>query len=312
MRSHPFDAHGESRPTVSAIIPSYNRTQYLAASIASVVDQTYPDWELVIADDGSGAETRAYLRGLAHPNIRVIELPHCGNPARVRNAAIAAARGRYVAFQDSDDIWKPRKLELQIAALAAQNAARWTFADRDRVDSDGRPLEDARRAHPVLRDGWIFAPLLRLDFAAAMPTVMAERALLEEIGGFDEDLPFGEFHDLCLRLALASPAVAVREPLCSVRVHSEHYSADHAASLRSWIRLYEKYARLAPLAELRAHSARMRAMTAARLAAHHGRMGATHDALAVTRSALPFSWRYPQWWWRSMKTFARPAIRWRR
>jgi hypothetical protein len=96
--------------------------------------------------------------------------------------------------------------------------------------------------------------------------------------------------------------------LCSERVHAQHYSADRAAALASWTMLYEKYARLAPLPELRAHSARLRADTAARLAAHHGRIGAARAALAVTRSALPFSWRYPQWWWSSMKTLARPVF----
>jgi glycosyltransferase involved in cell wall biosynthesis len=301
-------AGAASSPAVSVVVPAYNRTRYLAAAIASVQGQTVPDWELVIADDGSGGETRAFLRQLAHVRIRVIELPRCGNPSRVRNAAIAAARGRYVAFLDSDDIWKPRKLELQLAALATRTEARWSFTTHDRIDSEGRPLEPPPAA-PVLRGGWIFAPLLRLEFAAAMPTVVAERALLNALGGFDEELPFGEFHDLALRLALASQAVVIRETLSSVRVHAEHYSADRAASLASWIRLYQKYSRLAPSPELRAHSAQMRASTAARLAAHHGKFGRMHDVISVTRDSLRFSWPYPRWWWATLKTFARRTSR---
>jgi len=60
----------------------------------------------------------------------------------------------------------------------------------------------------------------------SMPTVMASRELVDEIGGFDEQLRYDEWHDLCLRLALKSEVVAVREPLCSVRTHDEHYSGD--------------------------------------------------------------------------------------
>src|SRR6476659_3353634 len=100
-------------PAVSVILPTYNRANFLAASISSVLSQTFTDIELIIADDGSDDEVYAYLCSIEHPAVRVIRLPHSGNPARVRNAALRLATGHYVAFQDSDDVWKPRKLELQ-------------------------------------------------------------------------------------------------------------------------------------------------------------------------------------------------------
>ncbi len=79
-------------PTVSVILPTFNRLKYLRAAIQSAREQTFHDWELVIADDGSDAATRGYLQTLEDPpRIRVIRLSHCGKPAVVRNAALRAA-----------------------------------------------------------------------------------------------------------------------------------------------------------------------------------------------------------------------------
>jgi glycosyltransferase involved in cell wall biosynthesis len=293
--------------SVSIIVPTYNRTRFLELSIASAIAQSFSDWEIVIADDGSTDDTRAYLRNVAAANVRVIELEHTGNPSRVRNAAIRAASGQYLAFLDSDDLWKPNKLERQLESLRAAGR-RWSYTPCDRIDEHGTVLADERRITGVPPDGWIFPALLRLEVTIAMPAVVAERTLVEEIGGFDEDLLFGEFHDLCLRLAMKSPVVALREPLCSVRAHSQHYSGDRAAAFAGWMKLYEKYSRLAAQPALRAHCAKWRAITAARLAARLADEGRPAAARAALRDAFVFSWRYPQWWWRAMKTLVKPAV----
>jgi teichuronic acid biosynthesis glycosyltransferase TuaG len=132
--------------SVSVIVPSYNRTKFLEAALASALAQSIAAREIIVADDGSDDDTRAFLRSLARDDVRVIELPHCGNPSRVRNAAIAAASGRYLAFLDSDDLWKPNKLERQLARLTASPDARWSCTLCDRIDADGAPDDDPRRA----------------------------------------------------------------------------------------------------------------------------------------------------------------------
>jgi len=113
-------------PGVSIILPTFNRTRFLTAAVESVMAQTYADWEMIIADDGSGEQTRDYLRALRDPRIRVLWLEHCGNPARVRNAGIEAAGGRYLAFLDSDDLWAPTKLQRQLAAMGLRPSSRWS------------------------------------------------------------------------------------------------------------------------------------------------------------------------------------------
>jgi glycosyltransferase involved in cell wall biosynthesis len=299
-------------PNVSIILPTFNRTKFLKLAIQSVFAQSYTDWEMIIADDGSTEDTRAYLRSITAPQVRMIRLRHSGNPSRARNAAIDASNGRYLAFLDSDDIWAPSKLAKQVSALRERTGARWSYTTCDLIDENGRPLGDARLRAPVpleaCVDGWIFEPLLRLQVAISMPTIVADRDLVDEIGGFDEQQRFGEWHDLSLRLALKSEVVALPEPLCSVRIHNEHYSADKIAEQIGWMQLYEKMTNLAPDPTLRSHCARVRAETSLILARLQGDQGNYRAAFHTLRKALPFAWRYPQWWWGALKRAARPAI----
>jgi glycosyltransferase involved in cell wall biosynthesis len=156
-----------------------------------VLAQTCADWGLIVADDGSSDETRSYLRELRSARVEVLWLPHTGNPSRARNAALAVARGTYVAFLDSDDLWAPRKLEQQLAALRASPHCRWSYTACDRIDGDGRLLATTLQPNITLRSGWIFGPLLALQTSVAMPTLVAERTLIEEAGAFDEDQLYG-------------------------------------------------------------------------------------------------------------------------
>lgn len=295
-------------PTVSVILPTFNRTRFLAPAIASVFAQTCPDWELIVADDGSTEETRDYLRSLTDSRVRTIWLTHSGNPSHVRNAAIAAAEGRYLAFLDSDDLWAPTKLEKQIAALGGHAGCRWSYTACERIDENGLAIVDERLRAIAARDGWVFEPLLKLQIVIPMPAVVAERGLVDDLGGFDEQQRFGEFQDLCLRLAMSSEVVAVREPLCSIRAHGEHYSGDRIAAHEGWMRLYGKMARLTSDPGLRSHCLRMRGETALNLASLQGDRGDRRAAWGTLRSAATSSWRYPMWWVGALKAVVRPAV----
>jgi glycosyltransferase involved in cell wall biosynthesis len=295
-------------PGVSVILPAFDRLAFLEAAIDSVLAQTHADWELVIADDGSAPQTRAYLQGVDDARVRILWLAHCGNPGRVRNAALASATGRYVAFLDSDDVWAANKLEKQIAALADAPACRWSYTGRQRIDAEGRLLASPRAPRSI-RGGWIFADLLTLEFAIPMPTVVAERSLVREIGGFDERLRFGEFHDLCLRLAMRSAAVALDEPLCGIRAHDRHYSdSDRAAAFADWMRLYEKFASLAPTARLRSECARLRTRWALDLARLQGENGHLRMVCRTLRAADVFRLRQPELWMPAMRALMRPLV----
>jgi glycosyltransferase involved in cell wall biosynthesis len=283
----------------------------LKLAVDSVFAQTFADWELIVADDGSNEETRDYLRQLDFPRVKILWLVHSGNPSRTRNAALGAASGRYVAFLDSDDAWWPRKLEQQLAALRASSHCRWSYTACDRIDADGNPLPPAFQPKTAVRSGWIFEPLLALEVSVAMPTLIAERSEIDAVGAFDEQQLYGEFHDLCLRLALRSEAVAVAEVLCSIRAHDEHYSADRAAAHRAWMRLYEKFNRLAPTASARARSAQMRAHAALSLAALQSAERDVRIVWRTLRECNALSWREPRLWHRCAVALLRPLVPWR-
>jgi glycosyltransferase involved in cell wall biosynthesis len=227
-------------PVVSVILPSFNRPALLRRAIASVFAQTLTDWELVVADDGSSSETRSYLVGLDDARVRILWLPHTGNPAIVRNAALAKARGTYVAFLDSDDTWMPTKLETQLAALSAKPTCGWSYTATERVDADGHPLPNGGTFIPY--EGSILEACLRDRAHIALSTVLALRTLVNEVGAFDEQQGFAEDYDLWLRLAARSPAVPVDQALTRVCLHqdNDNDSPDRLGLYRGWIRLYDK------------------------------------------------------------------------
>jgi glycosyltransferase involved in cell wall biosynthesis len=297
-----------SMPSVSIILPVYNRIGFLQLAVESVFAQTYTDWELVIADDGSSDVTRTYLQTLIRPNVRVLWLQHSGNPSRVRNAAIQAASGKYIAFLDSDDTWPVSKLEEQMAVLCAHPERRWSYTMCDHIDKNGRVLDNSHLAHIDFAEGWVFEPLLKLQFSIAMPTVVAERDLVHEIGGFDEAQLFGEFQDICLRLALKSEVIALRRSLCMVRNHDEHYSADRAGGQAGWMRLYQKMIAFAPNTVLRNYCARMRSDASLRLARVYGDQGRYRAVWRTLAHAGSFSWKYPKWWSGAFRCLLRPAV----
>ena len=295
-------------PTVSVILPTFNRTKFLKLAIESVFAQTYRDWELIIADDGSAEQTRVYLRSLTRGGLRMVWLQHCGNPSQVRNAAIAAATGRYLAFLDSDDVWAPLKLEKQVRALGDGSKGRWSYTNCDLIDASGRVLADESLLNPAPMQGWIFEPILRLQASISMATVVADRALVDEIGGFDEQQQFAEWQDLCLRLAMKSETVALPEALCSVRLHDEHYSADKLAAHRGWMQLYKKMAALTSSPALRSYCACVRAEYSLKVARCQSDNGNYGGMLTTLMKSLPFAWTYPQWWWGALQRVARPAV----
>ena len=228
-------------PLVSIILPTFDRLQYLKPAVDSVVSQTFADWELIVADDGSGAETRAYLSALqCMPRVKVVWLEHQGNPAVARNRALREARAPYVAFLDSDDLWMPSKLELQLAAMRARKDRSWSYTEFIRIDPSGASIDFQRNPDRVLHEGRIVEPLLRLTSGIAMPTVMVETDLLNSAGGFDERLTLHEDYELWLRLALLSEVSVVRQPLACVRRHDEHFSSSGARSYEARCRVFKK------------------------------------------------------------------------
>ncbi|HEV3459837.1 MAG TPA: glycosyltransferase family A protein, partial [Thermoanaerobaculia bacterium] len=108
-----------ARPTVSIVVPTFNRAGLLAETIASVLEQTFADFELLVVDDGSVDDTREVVQAIADPRVDFLPMSHCGNLSILRNAGISKAQGSFVAFLDSDDLWREDKLAAQLDLMSS-------------------------------------------------------------------------------------------------------------------------------------------------------------------------------------------------
>lgn len=197
----------------------------LRKAVDSALAQTHRDFELVVADDGSTDGTRDYLEAIEDPRVHPIRLEHRGDHTSARSAGLRHARGARVAFLDSDDLWLPEKLALQRQRLAAHPTCRWSYTGYLLVDADERPLQErsTRLGRPL--SGHILELVLGFKIVPAIPTILVQRPLIEEIGGFDEAIAIRSDFDFTLRLAAHSEVCALPENLTLVREHSGRTTA---------------------------------------------------------------------------------------
>jgi glycosyltransferase involved in cell wall biosynthesis len=267
-------------PAVSIVMPTFNRLEHLEAAVASVNAQTFDDWELIVVDDGSDKPTREFLRSLPQSRTTVVLGPHSGVPAVARNRGIALARGRYIAFLDSDDRWAPDKLRRQVMMMRSTPARRWSYTAVRRIDAAGRVLEPSRVVW-VPYTGAILKQVLTIEAQIALPTVMAEAGLVRELGGFDEQLRMIEDYDLWARMAQNSDVSVDAEPSTDVRNHAEQFTLDRGGKLAGWAAFYAKMEGRVPSAELRALCRTRKREHVLLLAAEHAR---TRDWVAMQRA----------------------------
>lgn len=126
---------------VSIITPSYNSKNFIEATITSVINQTYENWEMIIVDDCSKDNSVEFIENIIknEPRIRLISLDKNVGAAEARNVALRNATGKFIAFLDSDDLWLPDKLEKQISFMLANNVS-ISFTEYDLIDEDGNYL----------------------------------------------------------------------------------------------------------------------------------------------------------------------------
>jgi glycosyltransferase involved in cell wall biosynthesis len=283
-------------PAVSIILPTFNRLEYLRPAVDSVFSQTFTDWELIVADDGSEAETVAFLAALAdRPRARVLRLPHTGNVPAVRNAALQAARGEYIAFLDSDDVWVPEKLALQVASLRAHPERGWSHTAFAAIDESGNLLTGARARWWPAAEGWILEKLVRMEVVIAISSVLVTQELLEQLGGFDPEQRVCEDYDLWLRLAGVSEIDGVRETLLHKRSHPASYY-DSAMVFENLSRALTKLLAADSDRALHPMLGRERAKLAASLAHSQAVCGSRWAALRTLLRSSKYSWAYREWW----------------
>jgi glycosyltransferase involved in cell wall biosynthesis len=236
---------------ISVVIPAYNRERTILRAISGVLAQSYPEIEVVVVDDASADGTAARVEALNHPKVRLVRHASNRGAAAARNTGVREAKGRLVAFQDSDDDWLVEKLARQaahLASLPAEFVATFCTKIDYGCDQDRRYGPRLASVMPDPREtiasGDLHARLMRGNVIGPQ-TVLVRKAAFEAAGGFDERLRNNEDWDFFIRLAEQGPIGFLDDPLVVVLISEDGISRQHRASAASFVRVYGKIRRKA-------------------------------------------------------------------
>lgn len=200
-------------PAVSVIIPTYNRAGSIEAAVRSALEQTYSDIEVIVIDDGSIDATKAVLSSIADPRLQTLTQSRNAGAAAARNIGLRVARGRLIAFLDSDDTWLPEKLARQVALLEVAAPGRDVCCTGvvlhllDHGVTRERRIEDS--------PNWSHTIAIGCDLSPGS-TLVAKREAIDRIGFLDETLPRFEDWDWMFRYTRAGDIIVISEPLAHV------------------------------------------------------------------------------------------------
>lgn len=206
-------------PEVSIVMPAYNAAAYIAEAIQSVIDQTFAIWELVVVDDCSTDGTKGIVGRFMAQDSRIIlaSLDFNGGVARARNKGVEIARGRYIAFLDSDDVWLPEKLERQLQEMESRGS-QISCTSYAPIDSKGSIERGIRFVPPSIS----FEGMLTRNFIGCS-TVLMDASLIKE-RRFDNSF-FHEDYFMWMSLLLTGVLVSgVQDVLVLYRRHDSNRS----------------------------------------------------------------------------------------
>jgi glycosyltransferase involved in cell wall biosynthesis len=227
--------------SVTVVIPTRDRQNLLQRAIGSALQQRDVDVEIVVVDDGGTDGTAELVRTLGLPRVRLLRHERSRGVSAARNAGLAAAETRWVAFLDDDDVWAPTKLSAQLGELDRVPGAIWSCVGALHVDGSLRVITSS----PPPASGELTSALSR---GPAVPGggsgVLVETALARAAGGFDEGLSILADWDFYLRLSLSSPVASVPEPLLGYYVHADSMYHDPRGVARELSALRVKHSGL--------------------------------------------------------------------
>lgn len=211
-------------PFISVVVPTWNGRRFIMDTLKSILDQTHRGLEVIVVDDESSDGTVALVTAFSDPRVRVIQQRN-GGVSSARNVGVAQAHGSFIAFSDQDDIWHPRKLELQLQALAERPAG-WlsctafrfwlpdktgAYPDPQRLlgDQSGSELEQSL-------SGWAYHQML-LESHVLTSSALLRRDDALAIGQWDTSLEYGEDWDYWLRASRITQFATLKAPLVAYR-----------------------------------------------------------------------------------------------
>ena len=194
-------------PTVSVVVPTYNRAGRLSKTLHSVLNQIYQDFEIIVVDDGSTDGTSKVMQ--TFPGVKYIFTKENHGVSRARNEGLTHAKGRYICFLDSDDLWDEKKLQVQLQWMEENIDCQVCYTDEIWIRRGVRvnPMNKHQKY-----SGDIFRHCLPLCIVSPS-SAMLRAGLFDEVGNFDESLPACEDYDLWLRIAMKHTFHFIKEPL---------------------------------------------------------------------------------------------------
>jgi len=232
-------------PTVSVVIPTYNRGLFISQTVESVLAQTFRDLEVIVVDDGSTDGTVDLLAAQFNQRIRVERLPHNQGCSTARNVGWAMARGQFVAFLDSDDLWMPEKLTRQMPLFDSPGVVMSHCWVR-KIDENGRPLvsesaELEQQFAEASRRGYDYGGITETWCRMYTSAVVLRRELLRETGGFDPRLWNFEDWDLLWHVARLGAVATLTEPLVLHRTHRGNTPTVWTEDAGQWLNVMRKH-----------------------------------------------------------------------
>lgn len=210
------------KPTVSAVITTFNYGRFLPAAIESVLAQTLPPDEIIVVDDGSTDETAEIAARYAGRGVRYVYKEN-GGGSSTRNAGILASNSALIAFLDGDDRWLPRKLERQVEQMMRHPEVALVSGGEWQVDLHGENPYLIERPH--IEAARVYSKMLVENFIGNTSLAMVRRSVFDKVGLFDEKVPLGHDWDMWLRIARSYPISVIGEPLIYYTRHSGSLSA---------------------------------------------------------------------------------------
>ena len=195
-------------PLISIVLPTFNRRRFLEQAVSSVVNQTFREWELLVVDDGSDDESWKTIQKFHDSRIYYLYQQNQG-VSRARNTGIQLSRFPWICFLDSDDYWKPTKLQRQLEILERHPEYRVIYTDEIWIRK-GRRV-NPKKIHRKY-GGWIYHRCLPLCIMSPS-SVLLERSIVQQVGLFDVDFPVCEDYEMWLRISCRYPIFFLREPL---------------------------------------------------------------------------------------------------
>ena len=216
-------------PTISVVVPVYNAERTILETIASVQEQTFSDFEVIVINDGSTDRTLELLNTVQEPRLKVFSYSNGGLPV-ARNRGISQATGEFISFIDADDLWTPDKLELQLAALQQHPEAGVAYSWTCNMSEKGESFEPGQS---VSFEGNVYPQLLLGNFISSGSNCLIRREAIASVGEFDPTLKSCEDWEFYLRLAARWSFVVVPKLQILYR--------QSAMAMSSKIEVMEKY-----------------------------------------------------------------------